>query len=120
MKRTFTIAAMCLSVFSVNAQRLYDFTSKLVNASFEDLSAQGGGEVKGSANPPKGWRIFKDGVECTSGSEIGMSECGPHSSVNENHDGNYVFTLWNATIPQFEISQKLVGMPKAPTRLRLR
>lgn len=111
MKRTFTIAAMCLSVFSVNAQRLYDYSSKLVNNSFEDFSAQGGKEVKGCANPPAGWQIFKDGVECTSGSEIGVAECRPHAGVNENRDGNNVFTLWNGTIPQFEISQKLVGLP---------
>ncbi len=112
MKRTFTIAAMCLSVFSGNAQRLYDYTSKLVNNSFEDLSAQGGGVVKGCANPPKGWHIFKDGVECASASDIGVSECHVQAGINENHDGDYIFTLWNPTIPQFEISQKLVGMPK--------
>ena len=101
----------------------------LTNGSFEDLSAQGGNNTGGVANPPAGWNLFLNGIEVkttsdysAAGADLGW--CGINNGDNidvtddeGNHydhqytDGTHVWGIWANTIPEVELSQTFVGVP---------
>ncbi len=92
-----------------------DYTSMGKNMSFEDLSAQGGGETSSVSDVPVGWNMYINGVQVYTASEIranGISTwCGVNSDSNgSGKDGNESFGIWNGGIPTFELSQTIEGL----------
>lgn len=65
--------------------------------------------------PPTGWSILVNGVKCATAADIsgnGLTGwCGCNTDGDETKTGDYIFGIWNAIIPSFEISQTLTGMP---------
>ncbi len=105
-----------------------DVTYYIQNPSFEDLSAQGGGESSSVANAPKGWNMYIDGVKCSTVGEINEAGINAWCAINNgddidvtledgttvNHqysDGTHLWGIWNATIPEVELSQTISGLP---------
>lgn len=100
---------------SVYSQGGGDFTSLGKNMSFEDLSAQGGNQTSGVANPPAGWNLYLNGKLVTTAAEIqanGVANwCGVNSDcAGEGKDGNYGFGIWTSGFPTVEISQTIEGL----------
>ena len=91
-----------------------DVTSMGVNMSFEDLSAQGGGTTTGVQGAPAGWNVYIKGQQVTTADEVrsaGFSAWhGQNADGTGAKDGEYIFGIWNGTIPQYEISQTIEGL----------
>ena len=91
-----------------------DVTSMGVNMSFEDLSAQGGGTTTGVQGAPAGWNVYIKGQQVTTADEVrsaGFSAWhGQNADGTGAKDGEYIFGIWNGTIPQYELSQTIEGL----------
>ena len=104
----------------LDAESLYsqgggDYTSLGKNMSFEDLSAQGGNQTSGLANPPAGWNLYLGGNLVTTVAEIQANGVANWCGVNgdctgEAKDGNYGFGIWTAGFPTVELSQTIEGL----------
>lgn len=100
-----------------------DLTSYIVNNSFEDLSNQNNSTSTGIANAPKGWTLVMDGNEVSTATEIGAAGitnwCAINGGDNINvefdgevythqyTDGEYLWGVWSASVPEIELSQTL-------------
>ena len=103
-----------------------DLSDLIVNRSFENLSNQGGNNSDGVVNAPFGWTLKLNGVECQTADEIRAQGVTAWCAINSgdninvedngvtyNHqytDGTHVWGIWNAAIPQVELSQTLTGL----------
>lgn len=106
-----------------------EYANVIVNPSFEDLSAQGGNNSDGASNPPAGWTLKLNGVECATNAEYGAAganmgwcainggdviddddEEGNHWTVQYT-DGNHLWGIWAADVPEVELSQTISGLP---------
>lgn len=103
-----------------------DVSDLIVNRSFEDLRNQGGNNSDGVVNAPYGWTLKLNGVECQTADEIRAQgvvawcaiNSGDNINVEENGniynhqytDGTHVWGIWNASIPEVELSQKITGL----------
>lgn len=101
----------------------------ITNGSFEDLSAQGGNNSDGAANPPAGWNLYLNGTQVKSNAEYGAAGAslgwcainrGDNLDVTDdegNHydhqytDGEHLWGIWAGSIPTVELSQTFVGVP---------
>lgn len=93
-----------------------DITNKLINPSFEDLSAQNNATTTNVVNPPAGWNIIINGTSCATADDIkaaGLTGwCGVNGDADVTKDGSYIFGIWNQNIPEFEISQTITGLER--------
>lgn len=103
-----------------------DMSEFIVNRSFEDLRNQGGNNSDGVVNAPYGWTLKLNGVECQTADEIRAQgvvawcaiNSGDNINIEENGvvynhqytDGTHVWGIWNASIPEVELSQKITGL----------
>lgn len=103
-----------------------DVSDFIVNRSFEDQRNQGGNNSDGVVNAPYGWTLKINGVECQTADEIRAQGVTAWCAINSadninieengvvyNHqytDGTHVWGIWNASIPQVELSQKITGL----------
>ncbi|MBQ0019083.1 MAG: hypothetical protein KBT39_00995 [Bacteroidales bacterium] len=103
-----------------------DVSDLIVNRSFEDLRNQIDPNSGGIDNVPYGWTLKINGVEVSTPDEIRAQGVNAWCAVNQgdninveengvvyNHqytDGTHVWGIWNASIPQIELSQKLTGL----------
>lgn len=91
-----------------------DFTSLIINPSFEDLSSQGGVETRGIQGAPKGWNVFINGTQVTTAAEVQAAGIqnwhGINSDCDGDKDGMYGFGIWTAGVPEYEISQTVEGL----------
>lgn len=103
-----------------------DLSDLIRNRSFEDQSNQGNNNSDGVANPPYGWDLYINGVKCETADDVraqGVTgwcaiNSGDNINVEENGniynhqytDGTHVWGIWNSSIPQIELSQKLTGL----------
>lgn len=103
-----------------------DVSDLIVNRSFEDLRNQMDPNSGGIDNVPYGWTLKINGVEVSTPDEIRAQGVTAWCAVNQgdninveedgvvyNHqytDGTHVWGIWNASIPQIELSQKLTGL----------
>lgn len=93
-----------------------DLTSLGQNMSFEDLSAQGGNASAGVEAVPTGWNMYINGTQVNTADEIKSAGINTWCAVNADcygegiKDGNYGFGIWNASIPDFELSQTITGL----------
>ena len=103
-----------------------DVSELIVNRSFEDLRNQMDPNSGGIDNVPYGWTLKLNGVEVSTPDEIRAQGVNAWCAVNQgdninveeygntyNHqytDGTHLFGIWNASIPQVELSQKLTGL----------
>jgi hypothetical protein len=105
-------------------------TDLVSNPSFEDLSAQGNTGSSGVANAPEGWDLFINGTQVRTSSEIsaaapeGINWCAINNGdpinveledgtvvTKQPTEGNSLWGIWAANIPEVEISQTLTELP---------
>jgi hypothetical protein len=103
------------AISDFNVRTKGDMTTLLANPSFEDLSAQDGSTTSNVAHAPVGWNILINGVLCNTIDSIKSAGINNWCGVNADGDaatktGNYVFGIWTANIPEFEISQTVSGL----------
>ena len=103
-----------------------DMSEFIVNRSFEDLRNQMDPNSGGIDNVPYGWTLKLNGVEVSTPDEIRAQGVTAWCAVNQgdninveengvvyNHqytDGTHVWGIWNASIPEVELSQKITGL----------
>lgn len=92
-----------------------DITSLGANMSFEDLSSQGGTTTTGVGAAPAGWNVYINGVKANTAEEIKAAGINAWHGVNEDSagdikDGQMTFGIWNANIPDYELSQTITGL----------
>ena len=103
-----------------------DVSDLIQNRSFENQSNQGNANSDGVVNPPYGWDLYINGVKCETADDIraqGVTgwcaiNSGDNINVEENGqvfnhqytDGTHVWGIWNSSIPQIELSQKITGL----------
>ena len=105
-----------------------DLTDYIKNASFENLTNQNNTNSGGVVNAPMGWNLYIDGSQVTTASEIQSAGvtgwCAINGGDNINveledgtvvtsqcSDGEHVWGIWNANIPEVELSQTIKGLP---------
>ena len=109
-----------------------DYANVIANGSFEDRSAQGGNNSDGAANPPAGWTLVLNGMECKTNADYGkagasMGWCAinsgdnldPSTSIDENGvawdhqytEGDHLWGIWAGNVPDVELSQTIKGLP---------
>ena len=103
-------------------------TDYIKNASFEDLSNQNNANSDGVTNAPKGWNLYLNGAQTQTAAEItqaGVANwCAINSGDNINveledgstvthqySDGEHLWGIWTAQVPEVELSQTIKGMP---------
>lgn len=104
-----------------------DVSDLIANRSFEDWTKTQGGDTSGSVeNAPAGWTLKINDVECVTAADIRAQGVTAWCAINQgdginveedgvvyNHqytDGNHLWGIWNASIPQVELSQTLTGL----------
>ena len=91
-----------------------DVTAMGQNMSFEDLTAQGGATTTSVQGAPTGWNVYINGQQAVTASEVrsaGISAWhGQNADGTGEKDGEYIFGIWNGSIPQYEISQTIEGL----------
>lgn len=98
-----------------------DITFVLKNPSFEDLSNQNNTVSDGAQPAPAGWTLKADGevVETIAGGWCAINR-GDAIDVTDDEgnyydhqytDGEYLWGVWNGTIPEIELSQTLKNLP---------
>lgn len=118
-------AALQACIQSDDIEEGQDLTEYIANASFEDLSAQGGNKSDGVANAPTGWNLYVEGEKVNSVAEAGVSGwCAINSGDNidivntygdpvsvQYTDGEHLWGLWSSAVPVIELSQTIEGLP---------
>ena len=89
-----------------------DLTTLGQNMSFEDLSAQNGGETSGVAGAPFGWNVYVNGQQVVTADDVRNAGIANWHGVNSDSegdakDGSYAFGLWTGGVPKYEISQTI-------------
>ncbi len=92
-----------------------DITSLGTNMSFEDLSSQGGATTTGVGPAPYGWNVYINGKKTNTVEELKAAGMSAWHGVNEDSegdikDGQMTFGIWNASIPDYELSQTITGL----------
>ncbi|MBR6892269.1 MAG: hypothetical protein IKN15_03435 [Bacteroidaceae bacterium] len=91
-----------------------DMTAMGQNMSFEDLSAQNGEPTSSVQGAPTGWNVYINGQQVTTTSEVrnaGITAWhGQNADATGLKDGEYIFGIWNGSIPEYEISQTIEGL----------
>lgn len=106
-----------------------EYMNIIKNPSFEDYSAQNNGNFGSVANPPAGWTLKFNDVECATSAEYGaaganMGWCAINegdgiNEVDQNGtewfaqytDGNHLWGIWAGNMPKVELSQHFSGLP---------
>lgn len=106
-----------------------EYAAVIQNGSFEDLSAQGNTNSNGVSNPPAGWTLCLNGMECastadysTAGANLGWCAINNGDNIdadgddgthwyNQYTDGTHVWGIWGGNIPEVELSQTISGLP---------
>lgn len=121
-------AALQECITSDNIEPGMELTEYIKNASFEDLSAQGGRNSDGVANPPAGWNIYVDGEQCATAAEMNaagiVNWCAINSGDNlditningdvvthQYTDGEHLWGIWASAVPALELSQTIKNLP---------
>lgn len=105
-----------------------DITYIIKNPSFEDMSSQPTGDTGGLADAPKGWTILLNGDTCRTAGDMSAHGVANWCGINSGdaisvtlEDGTYIdrqptngdklWGIWTANIPDVELSQTLTGLP---------
>ena len=105
-----------------------DITDLIVNPSFEDFSTQGNNDTSGGVeNVPKGWNLYIDGNQMFSASDISAAGIANWCAINKGDaisvdtgeeffdkqptDGDHLWGIWTANMPEVELSQTLTKLP---------
>lgn len=96
-------------------QETGNLTSLGKNMSFEDLSAQGGNQSSSVAGAPYGWNVYINGKQVKTADEVRAAGIPNWHGVNadcngEPKKGDVGFGIWAGSIPEYEISQTVVGL----------
>ena len=102
MKKKNLLPFLFIGMMSTTAIAQTDLTSLIVNPSFE---ADGVYEGLTEAKPPTGWTITSN-VDCSTFPWCGVNSDGEAATK----DGTYIFGIWVASVPDFELSQTLTGL----------
>lgn len=105
-----------------------DITYILKNPSFEDQSTQPGGDSGGVADAPKGWDLVLNGDTCKTAGDMSAHGIANWCAINSGDaisvtledgtvverqptEGDKLWGIWTANMPEVEISQTLTGLP---------
>ena len=99
-----------------------DYVHIIKNASFEDLSAQGGSPSDGVQNVPTGWNLYIDGNQVSRASISGWNAINRGDNIDEFDefgqewttqytDGEFLWGMWTGNVPEVELSQSFTGIP---------
>ncbi len=106
-----------------------DYMGIIQNPSFEDLTAQNNQNTDGPAAVPTGWNLMLNGEECKtvadySAAGASMNWCAINSGDNINYvdsegntwtaqytDGDHLWGIWAANMPEVELYQEFTGIP---------
>ncbi len=106
-----------------------EYTAVIKNGSFEDRSAQGNNNSDGVVNPPAGWSLKLNGMDCLTSADYSktgasMGWCAINSGdainnddVNGVHwnnqytDGTHLWGIWAGNVPEVELYQTISGLP---------
>lgn len=125
------IAAMNDAIQKMKSEGIQvgEYTAVIKNGSFEDQSAQGNGNSDGVVNPPAGWNLKLNGMECATSADYSkagasMGWCAINSGDNidsddadgvhwnnQYTDGNHLWGIWAGNVPEVELSQTFSGLP---------
>ena len=93
---------------------LGDVTAMGQNMSFEDLTAQNGEPTSSVQGAPTGWNVYINGQQAVSASDVRSAGFnawhGQNADGTGEKDGEYIFGIWNSSIPEYEISQTIEGL----------
>ncbi|MBQ7686311.1 MAG: hypothetical protein IJT28_03650 [Bacteroidaceae bacterium] len=91
-----------------------DMTAMGQNMSFEDLSAQDGATTTSVQGAPAGWNVYINGKQAVTASDVRSAGFNAWHGQNADgtgaKDGEYIFGIWNSSIPEYEISQTIEGL----------
>ncbi|MBP8776492.1 MAG: hypothetical protein KBH23_00670 [Bacteroidaceae bacterium] len=102
MKKKNLLPFLLMGMMSATAIAQTDLTSSIVNPSFE---ADGVYEGLTATKPPTGWTITSS-VDCSTFPWCGVNSDGETATK----DGTYIFGFWVSSVPDFELSQTIVGL----------
>ena len=105
-----------------------DITYVIKNPSFEDMSSQPGGDTGGIADAPKGWTVVLDGDTCRTAGDMSAHGIANWCAINSGDaisvtlddgtyidrqptEGNKLWGIWTANVPEVELSQTITGLP---------
>lgn len=105
-----------------------DITYIIHNPSFEDMSSQPSGDSGGVADAPKGWTVVLDGDTCKTSGDMSAHGIANWCAINSGDainvtledgtvvekqptDGDKLWGIWTANMPEVELSQTLTGLP---------
>lgn len=99
-----------------------EYLQIIQNPSFEDLSAQGGSASDGVQNAPAGWNLYANGEKVDKAPISGWCAINRGDAINETDqngtewttqytDGEYLWGIWTANMPEIELSQSFTGIP---------
>ncbi len=125
------IAAMNEAIQKMKSEGIQvgEYTAVIKNGSFEDQSAQGNNNSDGVVNPPAGWNLKLNGMDCATSADYSkagasMGWCAINSGDNidsddangvhwnnQYTDGTHVWGIWAGNVPEVELSQTFSGLP---------
>lgn len=99
-----------------------DYMNIIQNPSFEDLSAQNGNPSDGVEKAPTGWNLYINGEKVERASFGGWCAINRGDQINETDqngtewttqytDGEFLWGVWTANVPEIELSQTFTGIP---------
>nr|MCR5312997.1 hypothetical protein [Bacteroidaceae bacterium] len=121
-------AALQACIQSDEIEEGADLTEYIQNPSFEDLSNQNDASSGGVAATPKGWNMYINGTQVSTAADINAQGVTGWCAINEGDainveledgtivsnqysEGTHLWGIWNATIPEIELSQEISGLP---------
>ncbi|MCR5314004.1 MAG: hypothetical protein K6E54_10290, partial [Bacteroidaceae bacterium] len=121
-------AALQACIQSDEIEEGADLTEYIQNPSFEDLSNQNDASSGGVAATPKGWNMYINGTQVSTVADINAQGVTGWCAINEGDainveledgtivsnqysEGTHLWGIWNATIPEIELSQEISGLP---------
>lgn len=125
------IAALNSSILDMKSEAVQvgEYTQVIQNGSFEDQSAQGNNNSDGVVNPPAGWSLKLNGMDCATSADYAkagasMGWCAINSGdaiddddeegnhwTNQYTDGNHLWGIWAGNVPEVELYQTISGLP---------
>lgn len=91
-----------------------DLTYLGANMSFEDMTAQGGVEHSDVAATPAGWSAYTNGKQVSTTAELKAAGFSAWYGINSDAegalDGKLAFGIWNAGMPEYQLSQTITGL----------
>lgn len=99
-----------------------DLTRRGMNMDFDDLSNQGGTPTTGVGGAPAGWNLYVNGTLVNTPAEQNAAGLNGWAGINADgtgaKNGEYIYGIWNTTIPEIELSQTITDLANGTYTIR--